>query len=98
MDVMPCRSRNRILFLKGVEVDEAIASKLMDNLLQILDWVTAYVRQKTDFRCLADISSRSLHLILPKLSPQFTYRFRKSQRRNTLQRAHCNPKFADASN
>ena len=55
--------------LKRVEIEEATASKLMENLLQIFDRVTACVRQKTDFRCLADISSPSLHLLLPELSP-----------------------------
>ena len=37
MDVISRCSRDCNLFLKGIEVDEAIASKLMDNLLQILD-------------------------------------------------------------
>lgn len=55
-------------FLKRNDIDEVTASRLMDNLLQILDRVTACVRQKTDFRCLADISSRFLHLFLAHLS------------------------------
>lgn len=55
-------------FLRRNEIDEVTASKLMDNLLQILDRVTACVRQKTDFRRLADISGRSLHLLLTDLS------------------------------
>lgn len=74
MDVIPRRSPHskpldRNSFLKRMEIDEATASKLMDDLLKILDRVTACVRQKTDFRCLADISSRSLHLLLPEPSP-----------------------------
>lgn len=74
MDVIPRRSPpsnplDHNSFLKRVEIEEATASKLMENLLQILDRVTACVRQKTDFRCLADISSPSPHLLLPELPP-----------------------------
>lgn len=72
LDVIPRRyppsnSLGRNSFLKRIEIDEVTTSKLMNNLLQILDQVTACVRQKIDFRCLAD-SSRSLHL-LTDLSP-----------------------------
>lgn len=73
LDVIPRRFPpsnpvDRNSFLKHIDIDEAAASKLMDNLLQILDRVTACVRQKTDFGCLADISSRSLLLLLTDLS------------------------------
>lgn len=74
MDVIPSRSRpsnpvDQNSFLKRIEIDEATASKLMETLLQNLDRVAACVKQKTDFRCLADISSRSLHLLLPEVFP-----------------------------
>lgn len=74
MDVIPRRSSppnplDNNTFLKRVEIDEATASKLMENLLQILDRVTACVRQNKDFRCLGDIISPSLSLLLPELSP-----------------------------
>lgn len=74
LDVIPRRyppfnPLDRNSFLKRNEIDEVTASKLMDDLLQILDRVTACVRQKTDFRCLADISSRFPHLFLTDLPP-----------------------------
>ena len=74
MDVIPCRappsnSLDHNSFLKRIEIDEATASKLMGILLQILDRVTACVRQNVDFKFLADISSPSLHLYLPELFP-----------------------------
>lgn len=65
----PSKQLDHKSFLKRNDIDEVTASKLMDNLLQILDRVAACVRQKTDFRCLADISSRFPHLFLTHLSP-----------------------------
>lgn len=65
----PSKPLDRKSFLKRNEIDEVTASKLMDSLLQILDRVTECVRHKTDFRCLADISSRFPHLFLTNLSP-----------------------------
>lgn len=65
----PSKQLDHKSFLKRKDIDEVTASKLMDSLLQILDRVAACVRQKKDFRCLADISSRFPHLFLTHLSP-----------------------------
>lgn len=55
----PSNPLGQISFSKRMETDKATASKLMEILLQILDRITKCMRQKTDFWCLAKISSCS---------------------------------------
>lgn len=63
-----------------METDEATASKLMEILFQILDRLTECVRQKTEFCCLADVSSWSLLIsFCPEYHPNLPTDLKKAE-------------------